>query len=214
MKSLVDYLNENKEENKEINFDDLDFTPIENIDELEEIIENSEKDSKDIKKDNKQGFWSKLFKRNNNGNKKGFWLFKEAIDKGDEYRNIGGEPWGIQYTSVSYNNKIVGLISYSLTYKSDLYENNEKTNVPENGNFIRIIDIQTLPGYSGFLKFYFQYIKKVGKDNEKKYITLQTYQESLIGLYSKYGFKLYNNRYREMFVNIAYLKFPTADKKE
>lgn len=209
MKSLIEYLNENKEDllyyNKEKNrkefkgkYDNLVFKPITSINILNKIIKNSE----GIHKDGKSGFW----------------LFKEAIRKGKEYTNIGGEPWEIQYTSVSYNNKIVGLISYSITYKSNIYKkklfNNEKNNIPVNGNFTRIIDIQTLPGYSGFLKFYFQYIKEICESNKKKYITLQTYNKDLIGLYSKYGFKLYNNRYREMFVNIDDLKVLTEDKKE
>lgn len=114
--------------------------------------------------------------------KTGFWLFDEAIKKDPKsYAEVNGGNWKIKYTKVTYKDETVGLISYSCDYKN--YDN--EYTLPT----LHICDIQTLKRYSGFLKYYFNYIETVAKNNGKKLITLRTYEKSLIKVYEKYGFK-------------------------
>lgn len=130
---------------------------------------------------------SKLLKllkdQNSDENKKtGFWLFDEAIKKDPEiYAEVNGGLYKIKYIKVKYKNETVGLISYSADYKN--YENEDI--LPT----LHIFDMQTLEGYKGFLKYYFNRIETIAKKNKKKTITLRTYKDGLIKVYEKYGFK-------------------------
>ena len=95
----------------------------------------------------------------------------------------------MQYCAVKYNDKIIGLLAYSLKYEEENYSPS-----------IHIFNIQTLSNYGGCLKAYFDFFENLAKKNNKKYLTLMTYENSLYKLYEKYGFirnlKEYNSIYK------------------
>ena len=95
----------------------------------------------------------------------------------------------MQYCAVKYNDKIIGLLVYSLKYEEENYSPS-----------IHIFNIQTLSNYGGCLKAYFDFFENLAKKNNKKYLTLMTYENSLYKLYEKYGFirnlKEYNSMYK------------------
>lgn len=159
MKTLKQYILENQEET--INESFIKFIDIKSKSELLNLLKEQNSDEK---------------------KKTGFWLFDEAIKKDPEsYANVNGGNWKIKYVEVKYKDETVGLISYSFDYKN--YENEDI--LPT----LHIFDIQTLEGHKGFLKYYFKYIETIAKNNKKKTITLRTYEDGLIKVYKKYGFK-------------------------
>jgi hypothetical protein len=159
MKTLKQYILENQEET--INESFIKFIDIKSKSELLNLLKE----------------------QNSDENKKtGFWLFAEAIKKDPEmYGEVNGGIYKIKYIEVKYKDEAVGLISYSFDYKN--YENEDI--LPT----LHIFDIQTLEGHKGFLKYYFKYIETIAKNNKKKTITLRTYEDGLIKVYEKYGFK-------------------------
>ena len=163
MKSLTQYIIEKQEENKDKKIIEsrIKFVEIKSKSELLNLLK--EYDSNEKKKT-------------------GFWLFDEAIKKDPKmYAEVNGGSFNIKYVEVKYQDETVGLISYSCDYKN--YDN--EYTLPT----LHICDIQTLKGDSGVLKYYFNYIGTVAKNNGKKLITLRTYEKSLIKVYEKYGFK-------------------------
>lgn len=107
----------------------------------------------------------------------GFWLFEEALEKDPTaYGNIGKAPWYMNYAVLKEDNKTVGMISYSLKKKG--FQDS-----------LFISDIQTLKPYKGKLKVYFDYLSKIAKENKRKYLALQYYEEGLKNVYKKFGFK-------------------------
>ena len=163
MKSLTQYIIEKQEENKDKKIIEsfIKFVDIKSKSELLNLLK--EYDSNEKKKT-------------------GFWLFDEAIKKDPKmYAEVNGGNFNIKYVEVKYQDETVGLISYSCDYKN--YENEDI--LPT----LHIFDIQTLEGRKGFLKYYFNYIKTIAKNNKKKTITLRTYDDGLIKVYKKYGFK-------------------------
>ena len=172
MKTLREYILESVQseriELKDIT--ELNFYKVSNADELNKIIEDSEPDKV---------------------NKKGFWLFSEALEKDENaYGNINKEPWYINYIKceATYtkgnkeNKNICGLISYSLKYWDD-------KNKPINGNIMHIFDIQTISTFKGLLSKYFEKIKEIAESNKCKALTLKCYKSSLKKVYRKHGFK-------------------------
>lgn len=176
MKSLREYILESVQseriELKDIT--ELNFYEVSNAHELKKIIENSGADIV---------------------NKKGFWLFLEALKKDEaSYTNINKKPWYINYikceaTYTKNNNKntnICGLISYSLKYWDDTDMNNNK---PIDGNIMHIFDIQTLSTFKGLLSKYFKKIEEIAKSNKCKALTLRCYEKTLSDVYKKHGFE-------------------------
>lgn len=167
MKTLIQYLIEKQEEKKDENIieSSIEFIDIKSKSELKNLLKKHHDSEHKNKKENT-----------------GFWLFEEAIKKDEEsYAEVDGGPWKIKYTEVKYKGETVGLISYSCDYKN--YENEDM--LPS----LHICDIQTLKGYKGFLKYYFNFIENIAKNNKKKIITLRTYVKSLANVYKEYGFK-------------------------
>ena len=176
MKSLREYILESVQSER-ITFKDitkLKFYEVSNADELNKIIDNSGP---------------------NIVEKKGFWLFLEALEKDEaSYTNINKEPWYINYikceATYTKDNKehtnICGLISYSLKYWDN--EDNKK-NKPINGNIMHIFDIQTISTFKGLLSKYFEKIEKIAKSKNYKALTLKCYEPSLKKVYRKHGFK-------------------------
>ena len=174
MKTLREYILESvQSERIELNdITELKFYEVSNYNELKKIIEDSEPDKV---------------------NKKGFWLFSEALEKDeDAYGNINKEPWYINYIKceATYtkdnkkNTNICGLISYSLKYWDD-----NKKNKPINGNIMHIFDIQTISTFKGLLSKYFEKIKEIAESNKCKALTLKCYEPSLKNVYEKHGFE-------------------------
>ncbi len=148
---------------------ELKFEEIKNVQDLYKIVNKSDKKSN-----------------------KGFWLFKEALDKDKTaYGNINKDPWYIQYYAVKYEDNIIGLISYSLQYDEENYEPS-----------LHIFDIQTLAEYKGVSKVYFIFFEKIAKKNNKKYLTLKCYEDSLQTLYKKYGFEVSDKEDNVMYKKI------------
>jgi len=174
MKQLNNYITEQiNDKNQKIDLStklsELKFEEIKNIKELYDIV------SKSNKKTNK-----------------GFWLFKEALDKDkNAYGNINKEPWYIQYGAIKYEDNIIGLLSYSLQYDEENY-------TPS----LHIFDIQTLSEYKGVSKIYFILFEKIAKKNNKKYLTLKCYENSLQTLYKKYGFEASDKEDNVMYKKI------------
>ena len=177
MKTLREYILESIQSDY-ITLDDiteLNFYEVSDADELKKIIDDS---------------GAKI------NNKKGFWLFLEALKKDKaSYGNINKEPWYINYIKceATYtkdnkkNTNICGLISYSLKYWDN--EDNKK-NKPINGNIMHIFDIQTISTFKGLLSEYFKKIKEIAESNKCKALTLQCYKPSLKNVYEKHGFKI------------------------
>ena len=175
LKNITDYILENKK-SKKINLSDelhnLKFEAIKTFEEVQDIVKNSNP---------------------NEGENKGFWLFNEVLNKHSDYyrdyKNINRKPSYMQYCAVKYNDKIIGLLAYSLKYEEENYSPS-----------IHIFNIQTLSNYGGCLKAYFDFFENLAKKNNKKYLTLMTYENSLYKLYEKYGFirnlKEYNSMYK------------------
>ena len=178
MKSLREYILESVQSDR-ITLDDIDelnFYEVSNYNELIKIIDNS---------------------GTNIDEKKGFWLFLEALEKDeDAYGNINKEPWYINYIKceATYkkdnkeNTNICGLISYSLKYWDD---NDRNKNKPIDGNIMHIFDIQTISTFKGLLSKYFEKIEEIAKSNKCKALTLKCYEPSLKKVYRKHGFKPY-----------------------
>ena len=174
MKTLREYILESVQSERITLKDitELKFYEVSNADELKKIIEDSEPDKV---------------------NKKGFWLFSEALKKDKKaYGNINKEPWHINYIKceATYtkdkkkNKNICGLISYSLKYWDD-----NKKNKPINGNIMHIFDIQTISTFKGLLSKYFEKIKEIAESNKCKALTLKCYEPSLKNVYEKHGFE-------------------------
>lgn len=163
---MIIFLKKRKKIDLNNKLSELKISEISNLNDLNKIVEDSDK---------------KL--------NKGFWLFKEALDKDRKaYGGINKDPWYIRYFSVEYNGKIIGLGSYSLKFDNEYYSPN-----------LHVFDIQTIPGYGGLSRFYFNFFEKIAKQNNKKYITLRCYEDSLQGLYSKFGFVLSDKDYNLMY---------------
>jgi len=111
--------------------------------------------------------------------RKGFWLIKEAIKKDDAYINIDKSPWYIQYIAFINDERIIGLMSYSMKHDEENYSPN-----------LHICDIQTLPSFHGLSDKYFDVATEIAKKNHMKYITLRCYEPSLANHYARYGFKM------------------------
>lgn len=169
MKSLKTFILENNDilNGKNISFSELDFVEIKSLQELISLLKET---------------------KTNVQKKTGFWLFLEALEKDKRaYGNIGKEPWFIEYSYVMYNDKIIGLISYSLKDG----ENDERLEEYKPNLYIK--DIQTLPQYKGFLAHYFNFLENKAKENKKEYLALMCYEPSLVNVYKKYGFEKVEN---------------------
>lgn len=177
MKSLREYILESVQSDSKsdgVTPDDitkLNFYKVSNYNELKKIIKDS---------------------GTNIAEKKGFWLFLEALKKDENaYGNINKEPWYINYIKceATYtkdnkkNKNICGLISYSLKYWDD--DNNK----PIDGNIMHIFDIQTISTFKGLLSEYFKKLEEIAESNNCKALTLQRYTDSLKDVYEKHGFK-------------------------
>ena len=163
MKSLIQYIVEKQEEKKDEKIVEsfIKFVEIKSKSELLNLLKEYNSDEK---------------------KKTGFWLFDESIKKDPKsYAEVNAGNWNIQYVEVKYQGETVGLIAYSCDYRQ--YENEDI--LPT----LHICDIQTLEGHKGFLKYYFKYIETIAKNNTKKTITLRTYEDGLIKVYKKHGFK-------------------------
>lgn len=159
MKSLIQYIVEKQEEKIVESF--IKFVEIKTKSELLNLLKEYDSDAH---------------------KKTGFWLFDEAIKKDPKaYAEVNGGNWNIKYVEVKYQDETIGLISYSCDYKN--YENEDI--LPT----LHIFDIQTLEGHKGFLKYYFKYIETIAKNNKRKTITLRTYEDGLINVYTKHDFK-------------------------
>ena len=174
MKQLNDYITEQiNSKNQKIDLStklsELKFEEIKNIKDIYKIVNKSDKKAN-----------------------KGFWLFKEALDKDkNAYGNINKDPWYIQYYAVKYEDNIIGLMSYSLQYDEENYDPS-----------LHIFDIQTLSKYKGVSKVYFIFFEKIAKKNNKKYLTLKCYEDSLQTLYKKYGFEVSDKEDNVMYKKI------------
>ena len=185
MKSLREYILESVQ-SKRITPDDIDelnFYEVSNYNELIKIIDDS---------------------GTNIDEKKGFWLFLEALKKDKaSYRNINKKPWYINYIKceATYkkdnkkNTNICGLISYSLKY----WDNKDNiNNKPIDGNIMHIFDIQTISPFKKMLSTYFEKLEEIAESNKCKALTLQCYEDSLKELYKKHGFTLINEERKLM----------------
>ena len=176
MKTLREYILKSVQSDR-ITLDDiteLKFYKVSNYNELNKIIDDS---------------------GTNIDEKKGFWLFLEALKKDEtSYTNINQKPWYINYIKceATYkkdnkeNKNICGLISYSLKYW-DIDDN--KKNKPIDVNIMHIFDIQTISTFKGLLSKYFEKIKEVAKSNNCEALTLRYYKPSLKKVYEKHGFE-------------------------
>lgn len=176
MKSLREYILESVQSERITlkNNTELKFYEVSNYNELKKIIDDS---------------------GTNIDEKKGFWLFLEALEKDENaYGNINKEPWYINYIKceATYtkgnkeNKNICGLISYSLKYWDN--EDNKK-NKPIDDNIMHIFDIQTISTFKGLLSEYFKKIEEIAKSNKCKALTLKCYKPSLKDVYKKHGFE-------------------------
>lgn len=189
MQSLREYILESVQSER-ITLKDitkLKFYEVSNADELNKIIDDSGP---------------------NIVEKKGFWLFLEALEKDEaSYTNINKEPWYINYIKceATYtkdnkkNTNICGLISYSLKYWDN--EDNKK-NKPIDGNIMHIFDIQTISPFKGLLSKYFEKIEKIAKSKNYKAVTLKCYEPSLKKVYRKHGFKSVSRQHNLMIKKI------------
>lgn len=189
MKTLREYILESVQSDR-ITLDDitqLKFYEVSNYNELKKIIDDS---------------------GTNIDEKKGFWLFSEALEKDKKaYGNINKKPWYINYIKceATYkkdnkkNTNICGLISYSLKYWDDTDMNNNK---PIDGNIMHIFDIQTISPFKGLLSKYFEKIEKIAKSKNYKALTLKCYEPSLKKVYRKHGFKSVRGQHNLMIKKI------------
>lgn len=169
MKKLKEFINES--------LNNIEFKSIKSLSELEQILK----------------------KTNTNVSKKeGFWLFGEALEKDKKaYGNISKKPWFIEYSVLLDNDKIEGIVSYSLKKEYKEYVDDFDL-----GSNIHVFDIQSLKRGKGYTKSYFDYIEKIGKENNKTCITLQPYEDWLIKHYEKIGFKVIDDEYKFMVKKI------------
>lgn len=189
MKTLREYILKSVQSDR-ITLDDITkliFYKVSNANELNKIIDESDADIAE---------------------KKGFWLFLEAINKDKaSYTNINKEPWYINYIKceATYkkdnkkNTNICGLISYSLKYWDN--EDNKK-NKPIDGNIMHIFDIQTISPFKGLLSEYFEKIEEIAESNKCKALTLKCYEPSLKKVYRKHGFKSVRGQHNLMIKKI------------